>query len=109
MNYRDAVTLRAEFLGALLQDRADYVPNAELLDFALHQELGPMVYFHWHDLLPEDCVGIFRKSYMASAAMDMKFSAAYTEIKNILEFNYNFAICLSGNLVLFQYMVERAK
>ena len=51
MNYRDAVTLRAEFLGALLQDRADYVPNAELLDFALHQELGPMVYFHWHDLL----------------------------------------------------------
>ncbi len=85
MNYRDAVTLRAEFLGALLQDRADYVPNAELLDFALHQELGPMVYFHWHDLLPEDCVGIFRKSYMASAAMDMKFSAAYTEIKNILD------------------------
>ena len=80
---KNTIDRRAAFIGALLDGDAKCVPDADLLSWACRHGLGNMVYFYYHDKLPEPAASRMRHNYMSHAAADIKFTLAYAEIKKI--------------------------
>ena len=76
---------RAAFIGALLHKMQAWQEDAALIDWAIDAGLGSMTYYCFHDRLTGESRQKCQQQYRFGAVQDLKYTAAYQEIKTVFE------------------------
>ena len=83
-NTPEIISCRAALIKALLKkDDALALHDPALTKWAVERGLGAMLYYLYHDKLPETDHALCGRQYRFAAAQDLRYSAAYSGIQKI--------------------------
>jgi len=82
---KNTIDRRAAFIGALLHKPQAWQGDAALIDWAIEAGLGGMVYYRFLDRLTGESRQKCQQQYRYGAVQDLKYAAAYQEIKTVFE------------------------